>query len=119
MVLGLYAAGKAAPHVVLTGTILYELDSTMEKDALDSIRNANKEPGRHSPIVALEYKPFQSKNELELAVSKNGGTAWIQSGSNRRLGAYWHPLKSFTPQSNDKTALGHVIHGASDSSYLK
>lgn len=110
-VLGLHTAGKIMPHVVLTGTILKEIDSDMEKVALDSVRAANLQPGKHSPIIALGYKPFQSKLDLEVSVTKVGGTAWIQAGSNRRLGAYWHPSKSFTPKETVTNPVGHIVHG--------
>lgn len=118
--LGIQAAGKAFPVVTFASTtyeMLELIDSNEESAALQSVRQSNQLPGRHSPIIALPYKAFTGKTNLEAVTKKQGGTAWAQAGSNRRMGQYWHPRKDFTPKNSGSCPVGFVVHGATDSPY--
>jgi len=119
---GLQVAGKAFPVVAFASTT-YEaleiIDDNAESTALKSVRESNQLPGRHSPIIALSYKAFTGKTNLELVTKKQGGTAWAQGGSNRRMGHYWHPKKDFMPKDSGNCPLGFVVHGTKNSPYYK
>lgn len=120
--LGIQAAGKAFPIVTFASTtynVLKLIDGEEESKAVLSVRKSNELPGRHSPIISLPYLPFTGKKNLEAVTKKQGGTAWAQAGSNRRMGQYWHPSKDYTPKDSGSCPVGFVVHGTFNSPYYR
>jgi hypothetical protein len=116
---GLRLAGQAVPPLaplVAGGKLLREIDNEMEKAAATSVMEANKTAdGRRPNIVMLTfYNGSQTRKDLEAYVAQQGGTAWFQSGSNRRLQAFWHHLRNFRPKASNECLLGHVVHASKD-----
>ncbi len=96
--------------------ILREIDNEMEKAAAQSVLDANRNSDGNTPnIVMLTwYNGSQTKKDLEMYVQNQGGTAWFQTGSNRRMQAFWHHSRAFQPREAKGCNLGHIVHGAND-----
>jgi hypothetical protein len=56
--------------------------------------------------MVLKERPFCS---VMLIVKE--GTAWFQTGKNKRLQAYWHHSKTFQPRQTPTCLLGNVVPG--------
>jgi hypothetical protein len=116
---GLKAAGKIVPPLAAyeTGSeILREIDDKMKRSAAEAVLDANQNSNGTRPnIVLLDfYNGSQTKADLRRFVEKQGGTAWFQTGANRRIQAYWHHSKAFQPKEAKDCFLGHVVHGSKD-----
>ena len=112
-------AGSYVPAlapITVGSKILKEIDGEMEKSAAQSVLSANRNQDGSTPnIVMLTfYNGTQTKKVLEQYVDKQGGTAWFQAGSNRRLQAFWHHSRTFKPKEAQGCYLGHVVRGTKD-----
>lgn len=120
--IGLKSAGYFVPALkplIGAGTTAYSmlkgLDDKMEVEAASSVMEANKQAdGTYPLLFVLPAASTSSKADLQKYVDANGGTAWFQVGSNRRLEAYWTDSSKFMPRETKDCALGEVVHGKRD-----
>lgn len=119
MAVGLKAAGRLVPAlgpITATAKVLGKIDDEMRAAAAESVLDANRlKDGRRPNIVLLTfYNGSQTRADLARYVTKQGGTAWFQTGSNGRVEAFWHHSTAFKPKEAPGCYLGHVVHGSKD-----
>jgi len=129
--IGLKAVGSnPVVKAVGTGVALVKIvDAHAASSAENSVRALYRNADGSSPPILLlsEHEPskakfsgsFIGKGALQAWVDKQGGTAWVQVGTNGRMLYLWHPSRNFKPQdasssSSAKLSLGHVVRGKRD-----